>query len=196
MPAPFFVISSSADHKLINRVLLHLRDWEYGEEPTWDNFQLITTSTLPQGDGTLYTTPSLTGSALSNNEWKEKSISDIETFMLSEGNKKIGLNLNTFIVLDDQGVEDGTVVLLDRLYDDEEEKLSERFNKVRVPWAKAYIIWCNLDIANMNFEDFVEEEDDDQPGWWTYMVDEVEEDESVKEKRQNAIEELEQKDLA
>lgn len=63
-------------------------------------------------------------------------------------------------------------------------------------------MWCNLDIPNMNFEDFVEDEDGDEVEWWTYsdisedQDEETQEAKDVKEKRQNAIVELEQKGMA
>lgn len=196
MPGALFVNTSSADYKLVNRLLLHLRDWEYGEDPTWDNFHLITTEIIPATDDDC-AKPPITETGLSNNIWASRSISDIESFMLREREtKETGLNLNTFIILDEQGVKDGTIVLLDSPYNGDEEKMEEKFYKVRVPWAKAYIMWCNLDIANMNFEEFVDEEQGDD--WWTYSVDQDEdtEDENVKEKRQNAIAELEQNGFA
>jgi hypothetical protein len=31
------------------------------------------------------------------------------------------------------------------------------------------MIWCNLDIANMNFEEFVGEEEGDKQGWFMYQ---------------------------
>jgi hypothetical protein len=30
-------------------------------------------------------------------------------------------------------------------------------------------VWCDLDIANMNFEEFVEEEHGADQGWFTYQ---------------------------
>lgn len=201
MPAALFVNTPSADYKLVNRVLLHLRDWEYGEDPSWDNFHLIKAEILPETVGQFGTQPPIAENDLSNNIWANKSISDIQSFMLTERgkkNKENELNLNTFVILDEQGVKDGTVVLLDSPYNGDEDKMEERFNKVRVPWKKTYIMWCNLDIANMNFEDFVEDEEGDEVDWWTYAVDqdeETEEEKNVKEKRNSAIAELEQKGM-
>lgn len=74
-------------------------------------------------------------------------------------------------------------------YDEDEEKTERKFNKVRVPWEKAYIMWCNLDIPNMNFEYFVEDEDGDEVEWWTYsdisedQDEETHEAKDVKEKK-------------
>lgn len=201
MPGALFVNTESADHKLVNRLLLHLRDWEYGEDPTWDNFHFIRTEILPVNDDEVDTTsPPITENDLSNNIWANKSISDIQSFMLSQRENEVGLNVNTFLILDEQGVKDGTIVLLDPPYNDDDDKMEEKFNKVRLPWEKAYIMWCNLDIANMNFDDFAEEDaDGDDEEWWTYTVDQEEETDeakNVKEKRNNAILELEQKGLA
>jgi len=198
MPAALFNITSSADYKLINRLLLHLRDWEYGEDPTWDNFYLITTESLPSADSEC-TKPSITEKDVSNNVWANKSIADIESFIIKERNKvnkETDLNLNTFTILDEQGVKDRTIILLDTQYNEDGEMIEDRFNKVRVPWEKAYIIWCNLDIANMDFTDFVEDAEANGD-WWTYMEDDTDpNEETVKVKREKAIAELEKEGLA
>ncbi len=195
MPGALFVIASSVDHKLINRLLLHLRDWEYGEEPTWDNFHLITSKDLP--DKPSGTQPPITENDLSNNAWKGRSISDVESHILTEWKTESELNPNTFIILDDKGVKDGTLIVLDSIVSDDAddpESDVKRFNKVRVPWEKTYIMWCNLDIANMNFEDFVGDEVPDEANWWTYSDwdagQETEDLKVIKEKRNNAIAEL------
>lgn len=201
MPSPLFVIAQSADHKVVNRLLLHLRDWAYGESPTWDCFHLVTMEKLP-GAGAACTIPPVSESDLSNNVWKGKTVSDVEGFLLNDGNEKHELNVNTFLILDEQGVKDGTVIMLNLPYNDDEEDEEpnqKRYDKVRVPWGKTYIMWCNLDIANMDFQDFVEDNDgdDDDVEWWTYRddADDRTEDE-IKDKRNDAIVELEQKGLA
>jgi hypothetical protein len=38
-----------------------------------------------------------------------------------------------------------------------------------VPWDDAYLIWCNLEIVNTSFEDFVEEDEGDEQDWFTYQ---------------------------
>ncbi|KAG4075026.1 hypothetical protein HA402_004572 [Bradysia odoriphaga] len=194
MPGALFVVASSADQKLINRLLLHLRDWEYGEEPTWDNFLFITSKNLPETEEACGTTiPPISESDLSNNVWRGKSIADVESFMLSE-RETVGLNANSFLVLDEQGVKDGTIILFDSLESGDEE-VEVKFKKVRVPWDKAYIMWCNLDIANMDFEDFVDDEDCDESGWRNYKDwdegQEADDSNHIKVKRNNAIAELE-----
>lgn len=197
MPGALFV-TASADQKLINRLLLHLRDWEYGEEPTWDSFRLIKSKNIPETEeACVTTTPPISASDLSNNVWTGRSIPDIESFMLDERKKQVGLNTSTFVVLDDQGVKDGTIILFDSL-DSGDEEMEVKFKKVRVPWEKAYIMWCNLDIANMDFEDFVDDEDCDESGWRTYKDwdegQEADDANVIKEKRNNAIAELEKLD--
>jgi len=198
MPGALFVVAASADQKLINRLLLHLRDWEYGEEPTWDNFLLITSKSLPETEEPCATTTTpISKSDLSNNVWTGQSIADVESFMLSERKKEVGLNTNTFIVLDEQGVKEGTIILLDSV-GSELEEMEVKFKKVRVPWEKAYIMWCNLDIANMDFEDFVDDEDCDESGWRTYKDwdegQEADDANHIKEKRNRAIAELEKEE--
>lgn len=188
MSSPLFVITTTVDCKLINRLLLHLRDWEYGEDPTWDNFTLITTAILPEADNA--SIPPITESDLANNIWANQTISDIESFML---NKPYAI----FLVLDEQGAKDGTIILLELADSDENEGKPKKFNKVRVPWERAYIMYCNLEIANMGFDEFVEEQEGDEVEWWKYKDDQDDElPEEIKEKRHNAITELEQKGMA
>lgn len=205
MPCPLFIITPYVDHKLVNRLLLHLRDWEYGEDPTWDCFKIITSESFAGADGESVTKPPITVADLSNNIWASKSISDVEAFVINERNKADegnDYNLTTFTILDEQSVKDGTIIVLHSPYDGDEDKVEEKFYKVRVPWDKAYLMWCNLDIGNMDFEDFVEDTDESEDDWWTYNDisdgSEAEADGArvVKEKRDMAIAELTAKEMA
>lgn len=209
MPAALFIITSSAEHKLVNRLLLHLRDWEYGEDPSWDNFHLITTDSLPEADSECTKAP-IKQNDLLNNIWANKTISDVESFIISERNKEdkeTELNLDTFVILDEQGVKDGTIILLDSPYNEDDDKKEDKYKKVRVPWEKAYIMWCNLDIGNMDFEEFIEFEEGHEGEWFTYteFLPHPNEDtqklydesaSNVKEKREKAIADLEEKGMA
>nr|OQO27152.1 hypothetical protein B0A51_05147 [Rachicladosporium sp. CCFEE 5018]OQO28594.1 hypothetical protein B0A51_05413 [Rachicladosporium sp. CCFEE 5018] len=56
-----------------------------------------------------------------------------------------------FLVIDDEGLEADEVVLL------------------RVPIEEAHTMFVNLDVANMDFEDFADgDEGADEDGWWVY----------------------------
>ncbi|EMC98702.1 hypothetical protein BAUCODRAFT_30977 [Baudoinia panamericana UAMH 10762] len=48
-------------------------------------------------------------------------------------------------------------------------KASVTFGRTRLPYVEAYSMWCNLDIANMDFEDFIVYEGElDEDGYLTY----------------------------
>ncbi|KXT08549.1 hypothetical protein AC579_10248 [Pseudocercospora musae] len=72
---------------------------------------------------------------------------------------------NLFLILDDKGVRDETVILAHRHFG-EDDKYTNVFDKVRMPWPGGYSMWCNLDIANMDFEEFCEGEEAGEDGWW------------------------------
>ena len=70
------------------------------------------------------------------------------------------------------------------------------FSKVRVPWEEVTSMFVNLDIANMDFEDFCNEEHgDDEDNWFSWNSSEfgaalgLDEDELAK--RGEAIKKLE-----
>ncbi|GJC81369.1 hypothetical protein ColLi_04207 [Colletotrichum liriopes] len=188
-----FITAKNADVKLVNRLLLTLRDWEFGEEPSWDNFAL----------------PPL--QEFSQNEWEGATIEEIETVILATDREKESAhgkvngpnNLLLFLVLDDQGVTDRTVILFERAIGDADGGDAEaidfpaRFNKLRTPWTNAYTDWCNLDIANIGFSEMCDYDGADKGKsetdgvWWTYMnaVGEITSDEN-KKKRDAVIKEL------
>jgi hypothetical protein len=80
-------------------------------------------------------------------------------------------------VIDSEGLKNKSCILAaltDRyMYYKKSSALARRYDKAYVPWDGVYMIWCNLEIANVNFEDFLEEEKSDEQGWLTYQgVDE------------------------
>lgn len=97
---------------------------------------------------------------------------NIEAYCLdlkrSDSNEQTGANL--FVVIDSEGLENTSRAMasLPDVFQENPGAFRGRYEKVRVPWDDAYLIWCNLEIANMNFEDFVEDEDDEQD-WFTYQ---------------------------
>lgn len=126
--------------------------------------------------------------------------------MIDKDTEKDG-STSLFLLLDDEGVENQTILIFNRAGNDpEEDKFGyvDEFNKVRVPWECAYSMWCNLDIANMGFDEFCNEEDmldstkDGTPRrWWTYKNFMGEGHyEPFKARAENAIKELRTLDLA
>ena len=98
---------------------------------------------------------------------------NIEAYCLdlkrSDSNEQTGANL--FVVIDSEGLENTSRALASfpDVFQENPGAFRRRYEKVRVPWDNAYLIWCNLEIANMNFEDFVEEDEGDEQDWFTYQ---------------------------
>lgn len=177
MSGLLFIIAPEADYKLINRILLYLRDWEYG---ALDSFKLVNTKnaydldSFDKGSGIESTTPPVPADF--ENAWAGASLEDIEDFCLDlgRGDTNSGKG-HLYVIVDSQGVDDHTCLLGERMIEYENEPISypERFKKMRLPWDETYLTWCNLNIANMNFEEFTEERDADYEEtltrqWWTY----------------------------
>lgn len=169
-----FVTAPEADYKLINLLLLHLRDWEYG---SGDRFKLVTTKNAYDLESdNAETSPPLSSSSL-DNAWAGAALEDVEGFCMDlardEENLKRNLDAGLYVVVDSTGAQAHSCILGHRACDAEAEEVIEldRFDKMRIPWEKLYSPWCNLDIANMNFEEFTQECDEGgqgQDGWFTF----------------------------
>ncbi|KAK1989045.1 hypothetical protein LZ30DRAFT_353064 [Colletotrichum cereale] len=208
LPCSFlFVTAEKADVKLVNRLLLTLRDWEFGDGLDWDHFVLVTSKadTLPMDMEP--TQPPLP--EFPRNEWEGVAVEAIESVVLATDRETQSAhgkadgpdnNVHLFLVLDDQGVADGTIILFERAMDGgDAEPITwpERFNKLRTPWTNAYLDWCNLNIANIGFSELCEWDGADKGkseadgGWWTYgnELEEITSEENRK-KRDAVIKEL------
>ncbi|KAH9904204.1 hypothetical protein F4778DRAFT_86392 [Xylariomycetidae sp. FL2044] len=204
MSGLLFVTATSADHKLINRLLLHLRDIEFG---SGDRFHIVTTkdaSELQLENDERFvksTIPPVPQDISNNNAWRGAKLEEIEAYALELSRSDTRtVSSSIYLVLDDEGVRDRRVVLGERAYDDDEDKLTDVFQKTRVPWDEAYTVWCNLDIANMGFEDYCDEgAGADENGWWQYNEEDggadITSDEN-KAKRDEEIQKLEKQGRA
>lgn len=178
-----FVTAPEADHKLINLLLLRLRDWEYGNGA--DRFHLMTTKNaydldppaMPLRSGTQdqgETSPPLPSSL--DNAWAGAALEDVEAFCIdlerNDDDAKRTYNKSLFVVVDSTDVRAQTCILGERAIDHEAPTFTrlDGFNKMRVPWDQLYLTWCNLDIVNMGFEDFTYEEDGEggENGWFSF----------------------------
>lgn len=196
MACPIFVTSAKADHKILNRFLLHLRNWEDNNDPG----RIITLcnplSIWPdEPDGTFQlqsTEPPV--SATFANGWDGAEISEINTFMLDNAPDPPG---SVHMILDDKGIEDGTVIVAEQRYNDEAEEKTKDFNKMRVPWQEAGCVRANLDIANVGFEEYCDQEKGaDEDGFWDYNVGDADiASEEDKAKRDGEIEKWETEGL-
>ncbi|KAK5112393.1 hypothetical protein LTR62_004356 [Meristemomyces frigidus] len=86
-----------------------------------------------------------------------------------------------------------TCILGNRGYDDDADEEKDSFARVRVPWTEVYPVFCNLDIANMDFEDFAEtEEDVDEDGCFPYVSSSSELDDRTRKRKDELLEQLKQ----
>ena len=149
MSGLLFVTAPAAGYKFINRLLLHLHDWEHG---SGDRFHLVTTKDvsalkISSLEGRTEPTEAPVSSDFLN-QWKDASLREIETFVV-ELHKAMGeipakLQTSIFVIVDEKGMQDKTCIVAERVYDDDEERRLDVFNKTRLPWDQTYVMWCNL----------------------------------------------------
>ncbi|KAK6212667.1 hypothetical protein LQW54_005089 [Pestalotiopsis sp. IQ-011] len=191
MSGKIIVTAKGADTKVLNRLLLHVRDWEFGEEDEWDRQRLLRTRDEATAKDLEEDVPPLPAGGLEN-QWEGLSMEEVEKIMRLKDNKSGRTSL--FMVLDDQGVRDETLVVVQRAIDweSEDSPYLDDYNKVRVPWQEVHSMWCNLDIANMSFEEFCLGEDPPEDYWWTYKpIEEKGHYDEYTEERDATIKELE-----
>lgn len=153
---------------MINHALLCMRDWEESNMEL-DVLRLVTDRAATQNHevGTPFSLKSLP-----ENVWTGATLEDITTYCLSLNcgdDEHPGASV--FVVIDSEGHKNRTCVLAS-MPDEHYENLGTfrgRYDKLRLPWDELYAVWCDLDIANLNFEEFVEVEHGDDQGWFTYQ---------------------------
>ncbi|KAK9420705.1 hypothetical protein SUNI508_00796 [Seiridium unicorne] len=189
------ITAKGADAKLINRLLLHVRDWEFGHEDSWDMHRILRTKDEASAGELPLDAPPVIESL--ENQWEGLSLEEVEKLMLLKDDGKGSTSL--FLVLDDNGRQDQTLIVAHRALNlDGDTFWLPEYNKVRVPWQEVHGMWVNLDIANMDFEAFCDDEiGAGENRWWAYRPV-VGEDHYVEfaKKRDSAIKELEKLDLA
>ena len=203
MTGLLFITAEHADHKAINRMLLYLRNWEYGEPDYWDDLYLMTSrdakSIPPKPEDRICiggTSPLVASSITNDNAWKGANIKDIEAFMLSisDPDANLGYESTLWFCVDDKGLADGTCIVAERHCDFEAEsiKFSDKWNKVRLLWGEVGLMQANLEVENMDFVEYCEGNGPDAESWWVKSdeLGEVISTENVR-KRRETIEEFE-----
>jgi hypothetical protein len=192
MAGLLFITAPEANYKNINEALLSMHDWRNSNDDL-DVFKLVTNRSATQIHDDRNPIPL---KSPPENTWSGASLEDIEAYCLDveQGdNEQKGASL--FVLIDSAGLESKTCILasLPEDYYENPTAFRGRYDKVRVPWDDVYMIWCNLEIANMNFEEFVVEEEGegDEQGWFTYrsIYEGDEQHENGLEKRDEKIEE-------
>ncbi|KAK7923979.1 GroES-like protein [Apiospora marii] len=198
-----------SSHKQLNRALVHLHSYP-GYFPSLklvlsDQIEDLKALGLGEGAESPFTKPDLRPPV--SNAWAGASLSTIETFVQAtwalDGH---ALDRTLYLVIDDEGLRDKTCILAERIRSYEEKPSGDLetrwsgvhdYNRVRMPWNRATCMFNNLAIANMGFEDFIEDNDSDdnlelptadgQGRWWTAVDGESD---MTAEEKQNEAEEL------
>ncbi|KAK6439492.1 hypothetical protein LTR95_004294 [Oleoguttula sp. CCFEE 5521] len=194
--AGLLFITASTDLKRLNRALTFLRDWEFGDGEFVQ--KVITTRNAYELD-----TPDKSLEATEvplpedfDNAWTDAPLADVEGYMrdchrsLNESVYRV--NMSLFLVLDEEGLGKGEIVLCHRDWSLELDDYEDEFRKTRIPLEQAHAMYANLEVSNMEFESFVEDgEGEGVGGWWTYRpIDGVKIEEDVIAQREAEIEKL------
>ncbi|KAK8056014.1 hypothetical protein PG993_001241 [Apiospora rasikravindrae] len=192
MSGLLFITAPSADTKAMNRALVHIRAF-----PNPTHLKLVLSDSLEdfkalaQGKGACdspVTDPDLRPPI--TNAWAGASLSALETFVeavWNTGSNAIAPKL--YLVVDEEGLTGKTCIVAQRICSFEEKPSGEceahlsgvhDYNRVRIPWDGAAVVFDNLMIANLGFEDYVEYDfdtdvnvcvdaptADGQGRWWT-----------------------------
>ncbi|KAJ6526298.1 hypothetical protein DFH09DRAFT_1187960 [Mycena vulgaris] len=187
--------------KALNRAFLLIQDFEYSEYPADSRWILLKSTELPAGP-LAATTPPL--AEISGNDFAEMSFVEINAFVRAHPDalEDLGLSAGNWLIIDQKGLETSTCLVCEQYSDsgseDGEMGMADEFRACRIPYEEAHSMITNLDIGNMGFEEFVDEEAGEQEdGSWKWMsfTPDVNDSESGKAteaemKRKRALKEL------
>ncbi|KAF8215110.1 hypothetical protein K438DRAFT_2008567 [Mycena galopus ATCC 62051] len=179
-----------------------IQDFEYTKYPEESRWTLLTSTVLPNARPSTTSVP-LSDSALSINDFASMSLVDVNTFVSTHEDsfKEIEISNFNWLVIDQRGLETSTCLVCENFYNCGEEwggegagEWTTDFRACRLPWEEAWITFANLDVANMQFEDFVDVEAGEQAdgSWrWESCIPDTKGEEIIlsaaEEKRENAL---------
>ncbi|KAH8430504.1 uncharacterized protein LDX57_008166 [Aspergillus melleus] len=201
-----FITAPAVSVKQIHKALLSLEDYEYGCDHSWTLFHNL--SHLDDDDAHDLTEPSIPPLDLdgadtldaSNNAFAGKTPDEIYAFIQANEEKMSDKDLTTgnWLIIDERGFRTETCLVcsLNELDEDEERDRSP-FLMARLPWVESWGMFTNLDLANMGFDEWVDEEKGrDADGEYTWVGPFSEEvDQEVVKKREVALEEARKEGL-
>lgn len=189
MAGIIIVNADSANFKVINRLLLAVR---VGDPEDEHSFKVMRSTDDLSVDLKDVTEPPLR--SFENNSFESLTIRQIESTMIKLDPERKG-NTSLFLLLDEQGVRDQTVIVAKRIFGD--GGYTDEYDKARVPWKSVYLMWCNLEVANMGFDDFVDDyEPDGSKGRWFAFRATADDDKDDVEEMEEEIKKLEKDGLA
>ncbi|KAK5731708.1 hypothetical protein LTR17_011179 [Elasticomyces elasticus] len=147
MPGYLFITAADVDDKKVNLILLSLRDWYDSDEDSWDDFYLVK----------------------SRVDLLEEMPSDAEYIPMPTSPPVPPMVYDGWTgAIDEQGMMDRTCVLAERTNDWTDDG-AINYNKVRLPWVDAYMIFMALDVAHESFAECCNMAvERDSEGWWKY----------------------------
>ncbi|KAJ6471111.1 hypothetical protein C8R47DRAFT_748975 [Mycena vitilis] len=200
MWAVFLTTARPPPPKVLNRAFLVIQDFEFTRYPAESQWTLITSTDLPT------TTPPATPvpvplPVISNNVFASLSPAEINTFICANeaALSTIKISRRNWLIIDQHGLETSTCLVCEHMYDPSADgglgRLKNDFRACRVPYEVAWLTMANLDVGNMEFEVFVDEDAGIQEdGSWRWRSFPPSEPDRVEEeadgKREAALAEL------
>jgi hypothetical protein len=189
-------------YQALNRAFLLIQDFQFSEYPIDSQWTLLISKDLPS------TAPGATPIPLpdvTNNAFASMSLADINAFVRANEDGLSGIDVSSgdWVIIDQKGLETSTCLVCEQVYDFNGEEdgqtggLTREFRACRIPYEVAWGMIANLDIANTNFEDWVDEEAGVQEGdliwkWRSFVPDMNDPEEKTPEeiKREKALKQL------
>ncbi|KAF8205973.1 hypothetical protein K438DRAFT_1756705 [Mycena galopus ATCC 62051] len=164
-----FITANSPSRKALNRALLLIQDFEFSDPPYPEGSQwtVLTSKQLPTTQPNVTTLPI---SDLGGNDFASMSLTEINTFVRENEDALKGLEISSgdWLVIDQKGFETSTCLVCEQIYnfgededgqpDGSQEGLTSEFRACRIPYEQAHSMVVNLDLANMDFEEWVDED--------------------------------------
>ncbi|CAK5274400.1 unnamed protein product [Mycena citricolor] len=165
--------------KDLNRAFLLVQDFRFNDYPPENGgWKLVTLKDFSRDKTTAPTFPPL--EEVIQNEFAGMSLKQINEYMLANEDKLVAgdCSPHLWLVIDEKGFETSTCIVCEHVDSSEEEQRVEDTSAAsgwrgcRLPFEEAHGMIVNLDIANMDFEEYVDEEaglqDDGTYNWQSF----------------------------
>ncbi|KAJ7755784.1 hypothetical protein B0H16DRAFT_1886098 [Mycena metata] len=191
-----FVTAAKPQPKALNRAFLLIQDFEHADYPEDSHWTLITSKEAPSDvpPATVLPIPDISD----NNAFTLSSMAEINTFIRQNEDlmTKMGVLVERPGLLSiRRGSRRRRALSANRSTSSRSAGRAE-FRACRLPYEEASSMIVNLDMANMDFEDFVDEDAGEQEdGSWMWMsfppsTKDTEEESEGEAKREVALKEL------
>lgn len=141
----------------MNKAWILLQDFEFGEDAS--SWILITSTKLP--DSPPVSTRTLTTTEpIPDHDLAGLSISEITNFVRDNEArlKELEISNHLWVIIDQAGLDNSTGIVVETHYDYENKGYTYDFKAGRLPLVDLWGMYCNLDIANMGFEEWMDQD--------------------------------------